>query len=214
VTRLTAAVLATAAAAITIAGIAVSAAVDGAVRAEVAVAAKGHPLDVHRIRIVDDLSPGQSYRLPAFGVRNHRGIRTVYRLVASADATQAERRPPQRWLRFVPPAVAIDAGGSRAVGVRLELPDDAESGLYGVALGIRPGGSEGARLTFRIEPAKRARAWLATGNEPRVWTVPAFLGAVLVVVFVRLRARPRRWRVQDRRFRKTASPTPPARPDF
>ena len=70
--RLTAAVLATAAAAITIAGIAVSAAADAAVRAEVAVAGEGHPLDVRRIRIVDGLRPGESYRLPAVGIRNHR----------------------------------------------------------------------------------------------------------------------------------------------
>ena len=61
--RLTAAVLATAAA-ITIAGNAVSAAVHTAVRAEVAVAGKDYPLDVRRIRIVDGLRPGESYRLP------------------------------------------------------------------------------------------------------------------------------------------------------
>jgi hypothetical protein len=186
VTRLTAAVLATAAVAITIAGIAVSAALDEAVRAEVAIAAKGHPLDVARIRIIDGLSPGQSYRLPSFGVRNHRGIRTAYRLVASADAMQPERRPSRRWLRFVPPAVVIDAGRSRAVGVRLELPDDAEPGVYTVLVGVRPGGSEGARLAFRIEPAERERAWLRQPANLAMWVVSAFVGAVLVVVVVRV----------------------------
>ena len=112
VTRLAAAALATAA--VAIAGVVASAAADRAVRAEVAIAGKDHPLDVRRIRIVDGLSPGESYRLPSFGVRNHRGIRTAYRFVAFAAATQAARRPPRRWLRFVPAAVWIDAGRSRA----------------------------------------------------------------------------------------------------
>jgi hypothetical protein len=186
VTRLTAAVLATAAVAITIAGIAVSAALDEAVPAEVAIAGKGHPLDVARIRIIDGLSPGQSYRLPSFGVRNHRGIRTAYRLVAFAGATQAARRPPRRWLRFVPAAVWIDAGRSRAVGVRLELPDEAEPGVYAVVLGVRPSGSEGARLTFRIEPAESTRAWLRRAADFAMWVVPTLFGAVFVVFFVRI----------------------------
>ena len=179
--RLTAAVLATAAVANTIAGIAVSAAVDRAVRAEVAVAGKGHPLDVRRIRIVDGLSPGESYRLPAFGIRNHRGSRTTYRLVVSAGATQAERRPLRRWLHFVPGAVVIDAGRSRAVGVRLELPDDAAPGMYAVGFGVRPGGSEGARLTFRIEPAESTRPWLRQAENLAMWVAPALVGAILVL---------------------------------
>ena len=174
--------------AIAIAGIAVSAAVDAAVRAEVVVAGEGHPLDVRRIRIVDGLRPGESYRLPAFGIRNHRGLRTAYRLVVSAGAAQAERRPPRRWLRFVPAAVVIDAGRSRAVGVRLELPDDAEPGVYAVVLGVRPGGSEGARLTFRIEPAESTRAWLRQAANLAMWVVPALVGAVLVVFLVRVGA--------------------------
>jgi hypothetical protein len=184
VRRLAAAVLATAAAAI--AGVVASAAVDPAVRAELAVAGNGHPLDVRRIRIVDGLSPGESYRLPSFSIRNHRSIRTAYRLVVFASATQAERRPPQGWLRFLPAAVVIDAGRSRVVGVRLKLPDDAEPGLYEVVLGLRPGGSEGARLRFRIEPAERTRGWLRQAVNVAMWVVPTFFGAVLVVFLVRV----------------------------
>lgn len=183
--RLTAAVLATAAVAITVAEIVVSAAVGTAVRAEVAVAGKGHPLDARRIQISDGLSPGESYRLPAFGVRNHRGTRTAYRLVAFAGAAQEERRPPRRWLRFLPAAVVIDAGRSRAVGVRLELPDDAAPGMYAVVLGVRPGGSEGARLTFRIEPAESTPAWLRQVANLAMWVVAAVAGAALVVLLVR-----------------------------
>ena len=183
--RLTAAVMATAAVAITIAGIAVSAGVDRAVRAEVTVAGKGHPFDVRRIRIVDGLSPGESYRLPAFAIRNHRESRTVYRLVASAGAAQVERRPLRRWLQFVPAAVVIDAGRSRAVGVRLELPDAATPGVYAVALGVRPGGSEGARLTFRIEPAENTRPWRRQSENLAMWVGPALLGAVLIIFVVR-----------------------------
>jgi hypothetical protein len=183
--RLTAAVMAAAAVANTIAGIAFPAAVDRAVRAEVAVADQGHVLDVRRIRIVDDLSPGESYRLPAFGIRNPRGSRTTYRLVVSAGAAQAERRPLRRWLRFVPAAVVIDAGRSRAVGVRLELPDDAAPGEYAVVFGARPGGSEGTRLTFRIQPAESTRAWLRGAANIAMWVAPTLIGAVLVLFVVR-----------------------------
>jgi hypothetical protein len=187
VRRSTAAVLVTAAVATTIAGI-VSAAVDSAVRAEVAVSGKGHPFDVRRIRILDGLTPGESYRLPAFGVRNHRGLRASYQLILSAGAARAERLPPRRWLRFVPAAVVIDAGQSRAVAVQLQLPADAEPGVYGVVLGVHPGESEGARLTFRIEPAESTRAWLRQPANPAMWVGPALVGAVLVVFLVRVGA--------------------------
>ena len=183
--RLTAAVLTAAAVAIAAAGMEVSAAADGTVRAEVAVADKRHPLDVRRIRIVDGLSPGESYRLPAFGIRNQRGSRTAYRLVVFAGAAQAERRPLPGWLHFVPAAVVIDAGRSRAVGVRLELPDDAAPGVYAVDFAVRPGGSDGARLTFRIEPAESTLAWLRQAANVAMWGVPALIGAVLVVFRVR-----------------------------
>ena len=82
----------------------------------------------------------------------------------------------------------IDAGQSRAVGVRLELPRDAEPGMYAVVLGVRPGGPEGARLTFRIEPAESTRAWLRQAANLAMWVVPALVGAVLVVFLVRVGA--------------------------
>ena len=176
--RLTAAVLATAAA-IAIAQGAVSADVHTAVRAEVVVAGEGYPLDVRRIRIVDGLRPGESYRLPELRIRNYREFRTAYRLVVSAGAARGQRRTPGRWLRFVPAAVVLDAGGTHAVGMRLELPRDAESGVYAVVVGTRPGGSEGARLTFRVEPSE------GTGVLPRqtasfaMWAATLLVGVVL-----------------------------------
>ena len=181
--RLAAAVLATAAAAI--AGVVASAAADRPVRAEVAVAGKEQPLDVRRIRVVDGLRPGETYRLPSFAIRNHRGSGSSYRLVASADARQTAKRPPGRWLRFVPAAVWIDAGRSRAVGVLLELPHDAEPGAYAVGLGVRPGGSEGARLAFRIEPAESKPAWLRETGNLVMWVVSALIGVVLVFSLAR-----------------------------
>ena len=182
--RLTAAVLATAAA-ISITGVAASAA-DRAVRAEVVVAGKGDPLDVRRIRIVDGLHAGESYRLPAFAIRNQRVLRTAYRLVASVGVPQEEKRPPRRWLRFVPAKVVIDAGHVRAIGVRLELPDDAEPGVYAVALGVRPGGSEGARLTFRIEPAESTNAPLRQAVNLAQRVFPVLVGAALLVFLARV----------------------------
>ena len=188
VRRLTAAVLATAAVAAAAAGIAVSAAIHPAVRAEVVVAGEGHPLDVRQIRIVDGLLPGESYRLPTFSIRNHRGFRTAFRLVVSAGAVRGERRAPRRWLRLVPAAVVIDAGRTHAIAVRLELPRDAEPGAYAVVLGVRPGGSEGARLTFQIAPAESTGARLRQGANLAIWLVPALMGAVLVFLLARVGA--------------------------
>jgi hypothetical protein len=176
--RLTAAVLTTAAA-IVIAGGAVSADVHTAVRAEVVVAGEGYPLDVRQIRIVDGLRPGESYRLPTFSIRNYRDFRTAYRLVVSAGAARWERRPPRRWLRFVPAAVVIDAGRTHAVGVRLELPRDAGPGVYAVVLGTRPGGSEGARLTFRVEPSETTGALGRQTAGLAMWVVTVLVGVVL-----------------------------------
>jgi hypothetical protein len=186
VTRLTAAVLVTAAVALS--GVVASATVDRAVRAEVAIAGDRNPLDVRGIRIIDGLSPGESYRLPAFAIRNRRDRRTTYRLVVSADATQAGRRFPRHWLRLVPAAVVIDARRSRAVGAQLELPPDAEPGVYALVLGVRPGGSEGARLTFRVEPAESTRAWPRPPSKLGTWVLPAVVGAALVFFLLRIRA--------------------------
>jgi hypothetical protein len=72
--------------------------------------------------------------------------------------------------------------------VRLELPDDAEPGMYAVVLGIRPGGSEGVRLTFRVEPAEGTGAWLRQATSLAMWVVAALVGAVLVVFLARVGA--------------------------
>jgi hypothetical protein len=74
----------------------------------------------------------------------------------------------------------IDAGRSRAVGVRLQLPDDAAPGMYAVVLGVRPGGSDGARLRFRIEQAESTPAWLRQAGNFAMWVVFALVAAVLV----------------------------------
>lgn len=99
---------------------------------EVVVAGEGHPLDVRQIRIVEGLRPGESYRLTMFGIRNHRGLRTAYRLVVSAGAARGERRPPRRWLRFVPAAVVIDAGRAHAVGVQGFCERESRRPLHGI----------------------------------------------------------------------------------
>jgi hypothetical protein len=167
-----------AAAAGAFAGIEVSAAADAAVRAEVVVAGAGEALDIRRIRIVDGLRTGGSYRLPAIGIRNRSRLPTTFRLVVPAGAAR-------RWrLRFVPPEVVIDAGRSRAVGVRLELPDDAEPGVHAVVIGVRPGRLDAARLTFRVEPAV-STGWARRTASFTIWILPALVGAGLVVVKVR-----------------------------
>jgi hypothetical protein len=180
VIRLSAAVLAAAAAAAgAFVAIEVSVAANPAVRAEVTIAREGYPLDVRRIRIVDGLLPGRTYRLPAVGIRNRRGRATTYRLVVLGTA--------HRWLRVVPAQLAIAAGRSGAVGLRLQLPDAAESGVYEVTIRVRPGGSEGARLTFRVEPAGTA-GWTRRPAGLAIWIAAAVAGAILLGVRMHLGA--------------------------
>lgn len=177
--RSTAAVLATAAV-VAVAGEAVSATVHSAVRAEVVVAGEGVLLDVEQIRIVDGLRPGVSYRLPTIRVRNYRGLRTTFRLFVRSGA-------PDNWLRIAPAEVAVDAGLSRAVGLQLNLPDDAEPGVYPLTIGVRPGGSSGMRLTFRVERTRATRrAWRTPGLA--LWIVAAVTGAAFVAVREGVRA--------------------------
>jgi hypothetical protein len=70
--------------------------------------------------------------------------------------------------------------------MRLELPDDAEPGLYAAVLGVRPGGSEGARLTFRIEPAATGPAWLRQAPDLALWVVAALVGSVVAASLIRI----------------------------
>lgn len=172
-TTLPAAVLAAAAAAAgAFVAIEVPAAASPAVRAEVTIAREGHPLDVRRIRIVDGLLPGRTYRLPAVGIRNRRGRATTYRLVVLPGTAN-------RWLRVVPARLAIDAGRSRTVGLRLQLPHEAEPGVYAVTIGVRPGGSDGARLTFRVEPAGTA-GWTRRPARLAIWIAATVAGAIVL----------------------------------
>ena len=179
--RLSAAVLAAAAAAAgAFVAIEVSVAANPAVRAEVTIAREGYPLDVRRIRIVDGLLPGRTYRLPAVGIRNRRGRAATYRLVVVPGTAH-------RWLRVVPAQLAIAAGRTRAVGLRLQLPHAAEPGVYAVTIRVRPGRSEGARLTFRVEPAGTA-GWTRRPGGLAIWIAAAVAGAILLGVRMHLGA--------------------------
>ena len=187
--RLTAAVLATAAVAMTIAGIArLNAAVDRAVRAEVAVADEGHPISTSvGYGSSTACSPGESYRLPAVGIRNHRGSRTAYRLVVSAGAAQAEGAPTATLAalragrrRDRRRAVACGRRAARAAGRRRT------GRVYSIVLGVRPGrfGRRASDISDRAGREPRARGFDRAENLA-MWVLPALVGAVLVVALVR-----------------------------
>ena len=183
--RLTAAVLATAAVGTTVVGI-------GSPPLSTRRCGPRSPLQGRDIRSTSDgygSSTAYSRReLPPAGVRRSESPRSPHRLPSRRLRRRGARRtaPPRRWLRFVPAAAVIDAGQSRAVAVQLQLPADAEPGVYGVVLGVRPGDSEGARLTFRIEPAESTRAWLRQAANLAIVGDPRVDGSgSLVVLLVR-----------------------------
>ena len=159
-------------------------AADAPVRAKMSVADPGRTVDVERILILDTLKPGERYRLPTIGIRNHRGVRGTYRLVVSRRAVAVELRPSQSWLHFVPPSVSIGAGRSRAVGILLELPDDAEPGVYVAVLGVHPGPDEATRLAFSVEPVEPENGLTRAATIAALLLV-ASTGTALVLITLR-----------------------------
>jgi hypothetical protein len=165
-------------------------------------AARGVAIDVGRIEIAQDLTPGGSYRLPTFGVRNPGDGQTAYRMGASA-VVDPERKPvPDGWFRFTPNELSLKPGETKPVQARLEVPTDAEPGDY-IALvgaqivteggGAQVGAAAAARTTFTVEPASTLEAWwlelktFFNDHTPWTWLVPALLVLLLAAQQARKR---------------------------
>jgi hypothetical protein len=173
-----------------------------AVAAAPAAADRGVSLDLGRIEIEQRLTPGGSYRLPVFGVRNPGTEITSYRMGASAVESEDAEAPPESWFEFEPRQLTLKPGETRPVQARLVLPTDADPGDY-VALvgaqivtegsGAQVGAAAAARTTFTVEPATTLQAWwlkLKTflgDAAPWSWLVPALALLALLTFFVRKR---------------------------
>jgi hypothetical protein len=182
--------------------LAIIVAVLGLVAAAPAVAARGVAVDIGRIEMTDDLTPGGSYRLPTLGVRNPGDEPARYRLGATAVVDPERRDVPEAWFEFKPHKLTLKPGETQPVRMRLVVPTDAEPGNY-VALvgaelvgegdGAQVGAAAAARTTFTVESATALESWwlrLETflgDHTPWTWLMPGTLGFALVALQARRR---------------------------
>jgi hypothetical protein len=159
-----------------------------------ALASSGVSVDIGRIDITEQLSPGAAYNLPTIGVRNPGTERTSYSMVANPVSDPGRVAPPSSWFRFEPSHVTLDPGQTTPVRVRLVVPTDAQPGDYialvgaeivTVGSGTTVGAAAAARTTFTIKPANAIQAivaWLGQQwNDFFPWS--AIVPAIVVVAF-------------------------------
>jgi hypothetical protein len=159
-------------------------------------ASKGVRIDIGRIVVEQDLSPGGSYRLPVIGISNPGTETTTYRMGAGYVEGEKRRRPAENWFRFSPRQFTLAPEKTQAVTARLELPTGADPGDYAALIqativsdtrGAQVGAAAAARLTFTVEPSSWLQAWWLkvktwlSDRAPWSWLVPALvLSAILV----------------------------------
>jgi hypothetical protein len=133
-------------------------------------ASRGVAIDLGRVDIQQDLTPGGSYRLPTMGVRNPGTEKTSYELKASPLLMKGRDAPAESWFHFSPSKLTLKPGQTQAVKVRIDLPTGADPGDY-VALvgpqivtkgrGAQVGAAAASRVSFTVEPATWLQAeWL------------------------------------------------------
>jgi hypothetical protein len=167
-----------------------------------ATASKGVAIDLGRIEILQNLTPGGSYRLPVMGVRNPGTETSSYELKASPLEIEGRQAPPGEWFHFSPRKLTLKPKQTQAVKVRIDLPTGADPGNY-VALvgpqivtkgrGAQVGAAAASRVTFSVEPATALEAyWLKlktffSDHAPWSYVVPLVL--LLALLAYRIRSR-------------------------
>src|SRR6185369_13356977 len=94
-------------------------------------------VDLGRIDITQQLTPGGAYNLPPIGVRNPGTERTTYMMVASPVVDPERVAPSATWFAFEPTSVTLQPGEIQRVRVGLVLPTDAEPGDYLALVGAQ-----------------------------------------------------------------------------
>ena len=168
-----------------------------------AAASSGVSVDLGRIEITQQLSPGGAYTLPTLGVRNPGTERTSYVMIASPVA--GEDGGPVTdvsWFRFEPSSVTLEPGETQRVRIRLVLPTDAQPGDYTVLVGAQiaspgegasVGAAAAARTTFTVQPASDLAALMTqlgqafTDLLPWSAIVPAVVLGLIVLWLLRRR---------------------------
>jgi hypothetical protein len=165
-------------------------------------ASSGVSVDLGRIEITQQLSPGASYTLPTLGVRNPGTERTSYVMVASPVQSDGGAIPGRGWFTFEPATLTLEPGEVQKVRIRLVLPTDAAAGDYTVLVGAQiatpgegasVGAAAAARTTFTIQPSSGLQAFTTQLGQafqdllPWSILVPALVVLGLAAWFLRRR---------------------------
>jgi hypothetical protein len=161
----------------------------------VAAADRGVALDLGRLDVAQELTPGGGYRLPPLGVRNPGDEVTSYRIVVSHVEGQEGKPIPVAWVHVKPAELTLKPGKTQKVQARLSLPTGADPGDYEGLLaaqivtkgkGAQVGAAAAAKLTFSVESATLLGAWwyrirtFLSGHQPWTWLIPALLATALL----------------------------------
>ena len=145
---------------------------------------EGAAVDVSEIAVLDALSPGGTYRLPSFGIRNAGTGRATFRLGVAHVQGQVRRPAPAEWFRFAPATFVLEAGRTRPVSARLAVPGDAEPGDYAALVGAwlapaRDGGraaaSSATPVTFGVGSPGVLERWKRPLGDHWTWLVVALI---------------------------------------
>lgn len=164
-------------------------------------ATTGVSIDVSRIAVSEQLAPGGEYQLPRFGVRNPGTESTSYALVVTYVDGQDAQQPPAQWFTFSPASLTLDGGQSRAVSTTVEVPPDAEPGIYEALIGpqiategsgAQVGAGAAARLSFTVSACSGLDCWLRwigrwIGDHLYVLLIPLAILALIAVRILRRR---------------------------
>ena len=173
----------------------ISAAVLGLVSSAPATASRGVAIDVGRIEVTQELTPGASYRLPTIGVRNAGDQPARYAMTSSAVVDPERRGVPTDWFKFSPRKLKLDPGETKRVRARMDVPTNADPGDYITLVGAQivsegegaqVGAVAAARTTFTVESASALESWwlrlktFLDDHMPWTWLLPATLGLAVV----------------------------------
>lgn len=168
--------------------------------ASIARADVGVGVNLGRIEIDDELSPGGRYRLPTLGVINTGDEPGDYEVVISYLADQEEKRPPEDWFEFQLQRFFLEPGESQAVAIRITLPTGADPGDYFALIeahpvskreGVTVGVAAATKLFFTVKPSNVFSAWLLRisnffeDGAPWSYLIPSVIVALILLYLVR-----------------------------
>ncbi len=162
-----------------------------------AIADQGVAINLGSITIEEPLERGESYRLPAMEVTNPGTEASAYEVAARPVTGPDQLELSNDWFVIVPTEFTLEPGATQPVSIALNIPDNAQSGIYAGLIGpsIVPAGGgasvgagAAAKLTFEIPPdptSLSSRATEVMDSHAR-WVYGAIVLLVLVALVVML----------------------------